>query len=129
MTSARRGTDRPFTVVVCATCTADQHISVIDELRPAIRRCPHSMLVEAACMLGPLTCASRPTGCGVMAVVQPCTNDRAACGPPHWVGPIVDSDEAAALRDWLELGQWENMPVPRPLRRHQFWARNAGRAN
>ena len=129
MTSGRRGTDRPFTLVVCAACPADHDLSVIEELRPAIRRCPRAMLVAAQCMLGPVTCASRPTGCGVMALVQPCTNDREACGPPHWVGPITDSGEAAALRDWLERGQWENTPVPRALGRHQFWTRNAGRTN
>lgn len=122
-------TDRPFTVIVCAACVVDQELSVIDELRPAIRRCPHSMLVSAACMLGPLTCASRPSGSGVMAVVQPCTNDRVASGPAQWIGPIADSEAAAALRDWLELGQWENIPVPEQLGRHQRRARDAGQRN
>ncbi|MGO8850289.1 hypothetical protein [Mycobacterium sp.] len=50
MTSPRRGTDRPFTVIVCAACAADHNLSVIDELRPTIRRCPHAMLVSAACL-------------------------------------------------------------------------------
>ncbi|OBH00602.1 hypothetical protein A9X04_28120 [Mycobacterium sp. E3247] len=129
MTSPHRGTARPFTVIVCAGCSADRELSIIDQLRTAIRRCPHAMLVAAKCVLGPLTCASRPTGGGVMALVQPCTKDRAACGPSHWVGPITDEDEAAALRDWLELGQWENTPVPRQLARHQRWVRGAGRNN
>ena len=129
MTLPSRATDRPFTLVVCTACAADHNLSVIDELRPTIRRCPRSMLVAAACMLGPLTCASRPTGCGVMAMLQPCTNDRVACGPPHWIGPITDKAEAAVLRDWLELGQWENAPVPRQLGRHQLWTRNASRSN
>jgi hypothetical protein len=120
------GTDRPFTVIVCAACAADRDLSIVDELRPTIRRCPRAMLVSAECMLGPLTCASRPTGCGVMAVLQPCTNDRVACGPPHWIGPIADDCEAAVLRDWLELGQWENAPAPTQLRRHQLWDRQRG---
>ncbi|HUE33581.1 MAG TPA: hypothetical protein VMQ38_11930, partial [Mycobacterium sp.] len=60
MTSPHRGTDRPFTVIVCAACEVDHDLSVVDELRPTIRCCPHAMLVSAACMLGPLTCASRP---------------------------------------------------------------------
>jgi len=64
-----------------------------------------------------------------MAVVQPCTNDRVASGPPHWIGPITDNDQAAALRDWLELGQWENTPVPRQLGRHQLWTRSASQSN
>jgi len=129
LTSPGRGTDRPFTVVVCAACAADRDLSVVEELRPTIRRCAQGMLVTAACVLGPLTCASRPTGCGVMAVVQPCTNDRVASGPPHWIGPITDNDQAAALRDWLELGQWENTPVPRQLGRHQLWTRSASQSN
>ncbi|OQZ90159.1 hypothetical protein BST11_14355 [Mycobacterium alsense] len=129
MTSPHGGTDRPFTVVVCTACAADDALSVIEELRPTIRRCPRAMLVSATCMLGPLTCASRPTGCGVMALVQPCTDDRTACGPPHWIGPITDYGEAAALCSWLERGQWENTPAPRHLSRHQLWARNAGRSN
>ena len=129
MTAAQRGTDRPFTVIVCFACAARHDLSVIDELRPAIRRCPHALLVSAECMLGPLTCASRPTGCGVMAVVQPCTNDWVACGPPHWIGPITDNGQAAALRDWLELGQWESTPVPRHLDRHQRWTRSDSRSN
>ncbi|OBJ01853.1 hypothetical protein [Mycobacterium sp. 1465703.0] len=127
MTAPRRGTDRPFTVIVCAACTVDHELSVIDELRPTIHRCPHSMLVSAACMLGPLACASRPTGGGVMAVVQPCTNDRLACGPAHWIGPIADRDGAAELRDWLELGQWENTPAPGQLGRYQRWTRGSSR--
>ena len=105
------GTDRPFTVIVCAACAAED-LSVVDELRPTIRRCRHAVLVSTDCMLGPLTCASRP-GRGVMALMQPCTIDRVACGPPHWIGPIADDGEAAALRDWLELGQWEDIPAPR----------------
>lgn len=129
MTSQRRGTDRPFTLIVCTMCAADDGLSVLDELRPAIRRCPHAMLVAAACMLGPLTCASRPTGCGVMAVVQPCTDDRVACGPAHWIGPITDNGAAAALRGWLELGEWENTPVPGNLSRHQHWSRDARQRN
>jgi hypothetical protein len=129
MTPPRRGTDRPFTVIVCAACAVGHELSMIDELRPTIRRCPHSVLVSAACMLGPLTCASRPTGGGVMAVVQPCTSDRVACGPAHWIGPIADSAAAAELRDWLERGQWENTPVPAQLGQHERWTSGSSRRN
>lgn len=64
-----------------------------------------------------------------MAVVQPCTNDRVACGPPHWIGPITDNAQAAALRDWLEQGQWEDTPVPKQLGQHQLWMHNLNRSN
>lgn len=127
--TAERSTDRPFTVIVCNACADEHAVSVIDELRPTIRRCRHAMLVTTACMLGPLTCASRPTGCGVMALLQPCTADRLASGPPQWIGPIADDGDAAALRDWLEGGQWETNPLPTQLDRHQRWARFAGRSN
>jgi hypothetical protein len=127
VTSPRRATERPFTVIVCTACAADQNLSVIDELRPTIRRCPHALLVAAPCMLGPLTCASRPTG--VMAVVQPCTKDRLACGPTQWIGPIADDGDVAELLDWLELGEWENTSVPTQLSRLQLWARYRSPSN
>lgn len=122
MTSPRRATERPLTVVVCTACATDRDLSMVDELRPTIQRCAHAILVAAPCMLGPLTCASRPSG--VMAAVQPCTKDRMACGPTHWIGPVTDSDDSAALRDWLELGQWENTPMPTQLSWHQRTRRN-----
>jgi hypothetical protein len=125
VTSSHRATDRPFTVIVCTACSADHDLSVIDELRPTIRRCPRAMLVSAACMLGPLTCASRPTGYGVMAVLQPCTKDRVAFGPPHWIGPITNKFDAAVLRDWLESGQWETTPLPTQVCGYQQWAGRA----
>ncbi len=87
------------------------------------------MLIAAACVLGPFSCAYRPTGCGIMALLQPCTNDRAPCAPPQLIGPITDCGDAAILGDWLELGQWETVPLPRELRRHDLWARSATRRN
>lgn len=129
MTTRRRATDRPFTVIVCADCAGDRELSIVDELRPTIRRCPHAMLVSTTCMLGPLTCASHPTRCGVMALLQPCTNDRVAGGPAHWIGPITDSCDTALLRDWIELGQWENTPVPTQLSKHQHWMRRCSGSN
>lgn len=126
--NARRGTARPFTVVVCNACAAEQQLSVIDELRPTIRCCPHAMLVSAPCILGPVTCAARPAGCGVMAIFQPCTTDWLPFGPPQWVGPITNNAEAALLKDWLELGRWENAPLPKQLSKHVRWAGRASRS-
>src|SRR6202453_1670965 len=98
-TSPRRAPHLAFPLVVCSACATEHNLSVIDELRPTIRRCPHAMLVSAACILGPLTCVSRPKGCGAMALVPPCTNDRVPSGPPRWIGPITDNLDAALLRD------------------------------
>jgi hypothetical protein len=123
LTSSPPATDRPFTVIVCTACPTDHNLSVIEELRPTIRRCPHAMLVIVTCLLGSLTCASRPTGCGVMALLQPCTKDRVACGQAHWIGPITDRCDATVLRDWLELGQWEETPLPSQLTGHQLLGR------
>jgi hypothetical protein len=126
---SRRATDRAFTVIVCAACAADRTLSVIDELRPTIGRCPHAMLVSAERLLGSLSCASRPAGYGVMADLQPCTKDRVACGPPHWIGPITDKFDAAVRRDWLEQGQWETTPLPTQLCRYYQWAGRASLRN
>ncbi|WP_421531224.1 hypothetical protein [Mycobacterium sp. THU-M104] len=129
MTPAPRGTDRPFTVIVCADCGSGHALSVVDELRPSIRRCPHGVLVSAACMLGPMTCAARPAGCGVMALLQPCTSARDACRPPQWIGPITSHAQAAALRDWLESGEWESTPLPARLGGFAAWAKNSSSRN
>jgi hypothetical protein len=64
-----------------------------------------------------------------MALLQPCTEDRMACGWGQWIGPITDHGQVAALRDWLELGQWEKTPAPRHLNTHQFRARASGQTN
>jgi hypothetical protein len=64
-----------------------------------------------------------------MAVLQPCTTDRMACGPPLWIGPITDRCDTAVLRDWIEQGQWENTPLPHQLNRHYRWARSVSRSN
>ena len=129
MTAASGATDRPFTVVVCTACAGDDAASLIDELRPTVRRCPHAMLVSAGCVCVSLTCASRPAGSGLMAVLQPCTADRVACGSAQWIGPIADDADAAALREWLELGEWENTPLPRQLAAYQRWVHRANRSN
>ncbi len=60
-----------------------------------------------------------------MALLQPCTNDRVACGQAHWIGPISDKCDTTVLRDWLELGQWENTPLPSQLTGYHLGARRA----
>ena len=128
MTSLRRGTDRPFTVVVCGACAADPTLSVLDEMRPVIQCCPNSMLVAAACVFGPLICASRPEG-GAIVMLQPCALDRTPCGQPYWLGPVADANDAAALREWLLLGQREDSPPPWQLGKHQRWLHYARQSN
>jgi hypothetical protein len=109
-------TERPFALVVCTGCSAGQGLSVLDELRATIRSCPHGVLIAAGCMLGTLTCASRPDGPGVLVLLQPCSTDRTPAGSATWIGPINDRHDAAAVGAWVRRGDWRVRAVPHPLR-------------
>jgi hypothetical protein len=122
-------TDRAFNLVVCTSCTTGQHLSVLDELRAAIRRCPHGVLVSAGCVLGPLTCASRPDGPGALIVLQPCAIDRSPVGRAIWVGPINDRADVADVRAWVEHGDWSLGALPRHLRPALNRMRHVGSRN
>lgn len=122
-------TDRAFNLVVCTSCVTGQYLSVLDELRGVIRRCPHGVLVSAGCLLGPLTCASRPDGPGALVVLQPCSIDRSPMGPPIWVGPINDRADVADLRAWVQRGEWSLGALPWHLRPVMNRPRHAGSRN
>ena len=122
-------TDRAFALVVCTGCNAEQGISVLDELRATIRRCPHGVLVAAGCMLGPLTCAARPDRPGVFVLLQPCSTDHTPTGSATWVGPINDRFDAAAVADWVQRGEWSLDALPRHLRPAMNAMRHAGSRN
>ena len=83
---------------------------------------------ERTCDVAAYLCRMRGRHCRGAANYDP-PSDRVARGPPHWIGPIADYGEAAALRTWLELGQWETTPMPRDLGRHQLWTRKAVQSN
>jgi hypothetical protein len=121
--------DRAFTVMVCTGCTAGQGLSVVDEIRDTIRRCPHAVLVATGCILGPLACASRPDRPGVLVVLQPCSIDRVPIGPASWVGPINDRHDAAELCDWVERGEWGLGSLPQHLRPALNRMRHVGNRN
>ncbi|WP_264045477.1 hypothetical protein [Mycolicibacterium rhodesiae] len=85
----------PFTLVVCAGCTAPD-TSVFDALRTMVRDSSGGMLVSTPCLLGPDGC---PDGCqahrdeGAVAMLQPCRADRSPIGPARWIdlsAPRVD---------------------------------------
>jgi hypothetical protein len=122
-------TDRAFTLVVCTGCTAAQGLSVLDELRATIRRCRHGVLVAAGCMLGPLTCAARPDGPGVLVLLQACSTERTPVGPATWVGPINDRHDATDVGDWVQRGEWSLASLPRHLRPALNRMRAAGSRN
>jgi hypothetical protein len=107
------GTDEPFTVVVCSQDRTGVGSVVLQQLRAAVRRCPHGVLVVSNCLLGRFGCA---TPCsGVTAVLQPCWTDRAASGPALWVGPVTSDGDARALHEWVAQGAWRLSTLPAHL--------------
>jgi hypothetical protein len=116
VTSWRRATDRPFTVIVCSCCATEPGLSVLQELGETIRRCQHGILVSAPCLLGKLTCAVRTDRPGTLVLFQPCSKDRSPVGLPRWIGPISNPTDVEALRAWLERGDWNVDSLPQRLR-------------
>lgn len=119
MTTSDTGTSRPFTVFLCTSCPATRELAVLEELRATIRRCAHGMLVTTACMLGPLACAAQPHG--PIVILQPCSVEHVPIGSPRWIGPINDTNDIQALRDWLEHGVWDYRALPDRLRAELRW--------
>ncbi|MHC9296933.1 hypothetical protein ACRCUN_31100 [Mycobacterium sp. LTG2003] len=103
-----------FAAVVCNRCGSAEF--VLDELRTAVRRAPHGMLISSGCLLDQLRCVGRTDG--VMVLVQPCAIDRTPTGPAVMFGPIGDAESAVLLRDWLDEGHWA-APLPAPVARHR----------
>ncbi|MBD0841328.1 MULTISPECIES: hypothetical protein [unclassified Streptomyces] len=99
--TARDPHDRPFTLVVCATCrdAADDH--VMDVLRRAVRACSHGVMISTGCLDRFLHCRS---GRGLYAAVQPCAADRRAVGAVVRLGPIATRADAEAVAAWLRAG-------------------------
>jgi hypothetical protein len=115
VTSWRRATDRPFNIIVCSCCATEPGLSVLQELRKSIRRCPHGILVSAPCLLGKLTCAARTDGPGTMVLLQPCSTDRSPLGPPQWIGPLSSPADTEAAQAWIERGDWTIATLPQHL--------------
>jgi hypothetical protein len=76
MTSGRYSTSHPFTVAICTSCAAEPAERLLQMLRASIRRCPHGMLVTTGCLLGHLTCATRPSHQGALLLLQPCSTQQ-----------------------------------------------------
>jgi hypothetical protein len=116
MTSARRPTSQPFTVAICTACGAEVTPQLIRMLRNVIGRCPFGMLVVTECLLGQITCATRPTGEGAMLVLQMCSIERTPTAPAQWLGPITDVTDARLICDWIGRGDWDCRELPTRLR-------------
>lgn len=123
MTSGRCSTSHPFTVAICRSCAAEPAAQLLQMLRASIRRCPNAMLVTTGCVLGQLTCATRPPLEGVILLLQPCSTQRIPTGPAQWMGPVDDTEDARAVCDWLEQGNWERHTLPAHLRTEANFAR------
>ncbi|KUL23654.1 hypothetical protein [Streptomyces regalis] len=104
--------DRPFTLVVCASCEAGTD-QVMDGLRLAIRSCPHGVMVSTGCLEKFLRCRGRR---GLHAAVQPCTVDRRPTGAVVRLGPLVTEADADAVGAWLRAGMPDDGTLPDRLR-------------
>src|ERR1700730_2426152 len=116
-------TSHPFIVAICTNCAAEPSERLLQMLRASIRRCPHGMIMTPACLLGHLTCATRPSQQGVLLLLQPCSTQRIPTGPAQWMGPVHDTEDARAARAWLEQGNWERRTLPAHLRAEAIFAR------
>jgi hypothetical protein len=92
--------DRPFTLVVCASCDAADE-QVRDALRRAVRGCRHGVMVSTGCLERFLNCRRRR---GLYAAVQPCAADRRPTGAAVRLGPLVTEADAEAVGAWLRAG-------------------------
>jgi hypothetical protein len=104
-------TGHPFTVAICTSCAAEPPERLLPMLRASIRSCPHGMLVTTGCLLGRLTCATRPSQQGVLLLLQPCSTQRIPTGPAQWMGPVNDTEDARALCDWFGARQLATLHV------------------
>ena len=129
VTPQQRACERPFTVFVCTGCATEPVRSVLAQLRAAVRRCPHGVLVTTGCVRGPFTCAAGHGGRGAMVVLQPCARDRAPRGPAIFVGPIDSDSDPGALRSWVERGEWDVSKLPERLRAQHGWVSRSVRVN
>jgi hypothetical protein len=116
MTSARCPTTQPFTVAICTTCGAEVTPQLLQLLRDVIRRCPHGMLVMTECLLGQITCATRPAHEGAMLLLQLCSIERTPTAPAQWLGPITDLADARLICEWIVRGGWDCRALPTHLR-------------
>lgn len=110
-----------FTALVCGEprCPhARKHVRAMDELRGAVRQCPHAVLVRAGCVFGG-SCRAGGAGAGSMVLIQPCDRDRQPRGAAVLAGPLHEPGDVAELCGWLIQGLPVGLPLPahlRPLR-------------
>jgi len=132
MTRLRRSTNRAFTIAVCTSCSSENVLSAMEEFHSLIKRCPQGMLVRTNCLLGGRPSASKPTGDGVMVVLQPCSCDRRPTEPSIWFGPLEIIADVRCFCDFVARGRWEADEVarlPDQLLAHCNWTARLSRTN
>jgi hypothetical protein len=127
MKRRRRPTTRPFTVAICTACRSDVSSQLLDMLRDVVRRCPHGVLATTECLLGQITCATRPADVGAMLLLQPCSVERTPNAPTHWVGPIAGLADAHLVCSWIAEGDWQGDYLPSHLRAERRLQRSGSR--
>lgn len=122
-----------FTAVYCGLPACPQGAGgsdCADDLRAAIRSCPHGLLVRTGCALPiarrlagstePLPSCSGCSGAGTLVVVQPCDENRWPTGPAVVAGPLHEQQDTVELRDWLVNGVRRGAPLPTHLHANPF---------
>jgi hypothetical protein len=74
------------------------------------------MLVVTECLVGQITCASRPAKGGAMLLLQLCSIERSPSAPAQWLGPITDLRDARLICEWIRRGDWDCRELPTRLR-------------
>jgi hypothetical protein len=86
------------------------------DARQADAQGPFMTDLQVELLLGQLTCATRPPHDGVILMLQPCSTARIPTAPAQWLGPITNTAQACAARDWIEQGNWDRHAPPAHLR-------------
>jgi hypothetical protein len=126
MTVDAHFTRRPFTVAICTACDTGVAHHLLPRLREVVRNCPHGMLVSTQCLLGALTCATRPER-GMMMLLQACNPERVPTAAIQWIGPVSTPADADAACAWISAGLWDRADLPPGLRAEQSLARASAR--
>jgi hypothetical protein len=127
MERKRRPETQPFTLAVCTVCGPDVTPQLLDMLRDVVRRCPHGVLAMTECLLGRITCATRPGSEGAMLLLQLCSAERTPTAPARWLGPVLSLTDAQRIGSWIARCGWQDEELPARLRAEQSLLRSGSR--
>ena len=125
----RRGTDRPFTVIVCSACAADHDVSC------STNCVPPSDAAHTACSSPPRACSDRSPARRARpdAASWPWSSPARTTGwpadRPIGSAPSPTTTRRRRCASGSSSANGENTPVPSQLGRHQLWTRGFSRTN